>query len=100
MNFDGKPVNRLELIDRLWERLQLAKDNGNEIVMVEAWELSWVLAPMKLLPPQANDTAALAFNVEIEATQRHAVQVRHVEDYLVRIDVNAETQPYREAGQE
>mgnify|MGYP007100069513 CR=1 FL=1 len=97
----SKPVNRFELIDRLFDRMSIEKAAGNELMHVELWEMAWLLAPMKF-GPDTDGTGEIAFDFEpvADATQRHVVQVRHVEDYLVQIDVNAETQPYKEAGQE
>lgn len=94
---NGKPENRFEVIDSLYEQLQAAKELNAELIFVETWQLAWLLIPERNAVDPLG-TGEIAFNVEVEATQRHAVQVRSIEDYLVRVDCNSETEPIREAG--
>lgn len=95
---NGKPETRFEVIDSLYEQLQLAKEQNAEMVFVETWQLAWLLIPERNAVDPLS-TGEIAFNVEIEATQRHVVQVRSIEDYLVRVDCDEATEPYKEVGQ-
>ncbi len=90
-----RPVNRLQLIDSLYERLELAKQTEDELVMLEAWELYWLLAPMKY-GTDPDSTANLVipdFEPGDDITQRHVpITVANAEAYVKRLDCGAETQ--------
>lgn len=91
----NQPVNRLELMDRLYERLERAKAAEDEMMFLETWEVAWLLIPsMNSAAVDPDGTAQIAFNMAVEDnTQRHVpIQIMTAENYIRSLDCNAATQ--------
>ncbi len=100
---NGKPETRLELLDNLNERMEITKAANSELMMVELWEMAWLLKPelARLAVEDDNGTAQLK-RVDFPTSAAKRVNVRIVgpEDYIEQLDCNGATEPFREAGQE
>lgn len=98
---NGKPETRLELLDNLNERFEITKEAGSELMLVELWEMAWLLKPelARLAIEDANGTAQLQ-RVDLPTAAAKRVNVRIVgpEDYIEGLDCNGATEPYKKVG--
>lgn len=83
-----QPQTRAELIVSLKERLEVAKEAGSELFMLETWEAAWVIMPeaARLAAVDTNGTAQLvAF--DFEATERNEpARITGPEGFVMRLN--------------
>jgi len=89
-----QPQTRAELIISLKERLEVAKEAGSELFMLETWEAAWIIIPeaARLAAVDTNGTAQLV-GYDFEATERNApARITGPEGFVYRLGCEGDTQ--------
>jgi len=94
------PLTRAELLRNIQERVEIAKEAGCDLVMLETWEAAWLVVPaLMAVEADADGTGEIAFNFEnADVTRPHevnAVRIASAADYIRGLDCEGATEEYQ-----
>ena len=94
------PKSRAELLRNIQQRVEWAKDEGSELIMLETWEAAWLVIPMLMsVEADADGTGEIVpfipDNANSEITKRNTpIRITTAEHFIKSLDCNAATEEY------